>query len=64
MMNMVSQDSVYTVFEGDGKRVVITRNEYNNSGTPKYNVFVKEGTKRGKTVATRCNWETAIQFTQ
>lgn len=63
-MRKTFEDDITMVFEGDGKRVVITRNEYNNSKFLHYSVFVKEGIKKGKTVATRCNLETAMSFTK
>lgn len=63
-MKKTFDDNVTMVFEDEGKRVVITRNEYNNSKFFHYSVFVKEGNKKGKTVATRCNFETAMSFTK
>lgn len=61
-MTKTYEDGLTIVFEENEKRVVITRNEYNNSRTPHYNVFIKNGSEKGKTVATRCTLEKALSF--
>lgn len=63
-MKKVYEDNITIAFEESGKRVVITRNEYNNSRTFHYSVFIKNGNEKGKTVATRCTLEKALTFTK